>query len=64
MSNLSNLKFTALEISGNNYPSWAFDVKTHLEAMSLGETIIDGNKTYLQEKLKLWHSFAFIFMKT
>ncbi|XP_021977962.2 uncharacterized protein LOC110873347 [Helianthus annuus] len=52
MSNLSKFEFTALEISGNNYPSWAFDAKTHLEAMSLGETIIDGNKTSLQEKTK------------
>ncbi|XP_021986365.1 uncharacterized protein LOC110882725 [Helianthus annuus] len=52
MSNLSKLEFVALEISGNNYLSWTLDAKTHLEAKSLEETVIDGNKTSLQEKAK------------
>ncbi|XP_022019535.1 uncharacterized protein LOC110919571 [Helianthus annuus] len=52
MLNILKLEFVALEISGNNYLSWTLDAKTHLEAKSLGETIIDGNKTSFQEKAK------------
>ena len=42
------LEFSALDIFGNNYLSWILDAKIHLEAMNLGETIKEGNKTSLQ----------------
>ena len=54
MSNLTKLKFVALDILGNNFLSWILDTKIHLEAMNLDEIyvnvinpeniIMDGNK--------------------
>ena len=45
MSNLAKLEFVALDQSDTNYLSWILDVEIHLEAMTLGDTIKDGNKT-------------------
>ena len=44
MSNLTKLKFVALDISGKNYLSWILDAKIHLISMNLGETIKEGNE--------------------
>ena len=39
MSNITKLKFAALDISGKNYLSWILDAEIHLDAMNLGNTI-------------------------
>ena len=53
MSNLTKLKFVALDILGKNFLSWILDTKIHLEEMNLDEIhvvinpediIMDGNK--------------------
>ena len=44
MSNLTKLEFVTLDILGKNYISWILDVKIHLEAMTLAETIKDDNE--------------------
>ena len=41
MSNLTKLKFVALDILGNNSLSWIIDTKIHLEAMNLDEIYVD-----------------------
>ena len=41
MSNLTKLKFSALDILGNNFLSWILDTKIHLEAMNLDEIYVD-----------------------
>ena len=41
MSNLTNLKFVALDILGKNFLSWILDTKIHLEAMNLDEIYVD-----------------------
>ncbi|XP_021829922.1 uncharacterized protein LOC110770145 [Prunus avium] len=56
MSNLANLEFVALDISGKNYLSWINEV--HLEAMNLGETIKDGNEASSVDRAK-----AMIFLR-
>ncbi|XP_016732425.1 uncharacterized protein [Gossypium hirsutum] len=58
MSNLTKLKFVALDITGNNYLSWVLDVEIHLDAKGLGETIKEGNKESTQDKAK-----AMIFLR-
>ena len=40
MSNLTKLKFVALDILGNNSLSWILDTKIHLEAMNLVEIYV------------------------
>ena len=35
MSNLTKLKFNALDISSKNYQSWILDAKIQLDAMTL-----------------------------
>ena len=52
MSNLAKLEFVALDQSDTNYLSWILDAEIHLEAMTLGDTIKDGNKTSQQDKAK------------
>ena len=52
MSNLTKLKFVALDISDKNYLSWILDAETHLEAMNLGDTIKDGNQASSQNHAK------------
>ncbi|KAK9692095.1 hypothetical protein RND81_09G240300 [Saponaria officinalis] len=58
MSNLCKLEFLALDISGKNYISWVLDVEIHLNAASLGKTIIQGNEETLEN-----HSKALIFLR-
>ena len=41
MSNLTKLKFVALDILGNNSLSWILDTKIHLEVMNLDEIYVD-----------------------
>ena len=45
MANLTKLEFTALQSSGRNYLSWVLDAEIHLDAMGLGDTIKEENKT-------------------
>jgi len=47
MSNLTKLKFTALNIYENNFLSWILDVEIHLKAMNLRETIKEEKKHIL-----------------
>ncbi|XP_075092011.1 uncharacterized protein LOC142172133 [Nicotiana tabacum] len=53
MSNLSKLEFMALDISRNNYLLWVLDVKIHLDAKGLGDTIKEGNEVSSQDKAKV-----------
>jgi hypothetical protein len=58
MTNLAKLDFVALDITGNNYLSWIFDAKIHLDVMGLGDTIKDDNEASSQNKAK-----AMIFLR-
>jgi hypothetical protein len=58
MSNLTKLKFTALNIYENNFLSWILDVEIHLEAMNLRETIKEENNAFLHD-----HTKAMIFIR-
>ena len=46
MSNLAKLEFVALNISGNNYLSWILDAEIHLDAMGLGNIIMEVNTEF------------------
>lgn len=50
MANLTKLEFAGLDISGNNYISWALDAELHLEAKGLGHTITEGNNASNQDR--------------
>ncbi|XP_031120989.1 uncharacterized protein LOC116024238 [Ipomoea triloba] len=52
MSNLTNLEFVGLDISGKNYLSWVLDVEMHLNAKGLGETIKENNDVSIQDRVK------------
>ncbi|XP_074365610.1 uncharacterized protein LOC141706705 [Apium graveolens] len=52
MLNLTKLEFNALDVTRKNYLTWILDVEIHLSAMSLGDTIKEGNKTFEQDKAK------------
>ena len=52
MSNLTKLKFMALDISGKNYMSWILDAEIYLDTMNLGNTINEGNQASLQDRVK------------
>jgi gag-polypeptide of LTR copia-type/Zinc knuckle len=58
MSNLAKLEFVALNISGNNYLSWILDAEIHIDAMGLGNTIMEGNTESQQDRAK-----AMIFLR-
>ncbi|XP_059291194.1 uncharacterized protein LOC132044703 [Lycium ferocissimum] len=58
MANLTKLEFVALDISSKNYLSWVLDVKIHLDAIGLGDTIKEKNKASNQENAK-----AMIFLR-
>lgn len=58
MSNLTNLEFVALDISGKNYLSWILNAEIHIDAKGLGDIIKEGNKTSSQDKAK-----AMIFLR-
>ena len=49
MSNLTKLEINALDITGNNYMTWAVGAKMHLRGKRLLETI-DNSKTVSDEK--------------
>ena len=49
MSNLTNLEFVALDITGKNYLSRTLDAKIHLDATNLGDALKEGNQASLQE---------------
>ena len=49
MSNLTKLKINALDITGNNYMTWAVGAKMHLRGNGLLETI-ESSKTVSDEK--------------
>ncbi|XP_026428936.1 uncharacterized protein LOC113324868 [Papaver somniferum] len=50
MANLTKLEFAGLDISGNNYISWALDIELHLEAKGLRHTITEGNNASIQDR--------------
>ena len=52
MSNLAKLEFIALDTSGKNYLSWVLDTEIHPNEMNLGNTIKEGNDTFLQDHAK------------
>ena len=52
MSNITNLKFAALDILSMNYLSWILDAEIHLDAINLGNTIKGGNTASLQDRAK------------
>ena len=62
MSNLTKLKFVALDILGNNFLLWILDTKIPMEAMNLDEIyvdvinsediIMDGNRVSQKDHLK------------
>ncbi|KAL1214882.1 hypothetical protein V5N11_010208 [Cardamine amara subsp. amara] len=43
MSNIQNLEFAALTLSGDNYLQWALDIKITLKSKGLGECIVENN---------------------
>ncbi|XP_035843844.1 uncharacterized protein LOC118490362 [Helianthus annuus] len=53
MTNIAKLEFMALDIIGKNYLSWVLDAEIHLNANNLGETIKEGNKANIQDKVKV-----------
>jgi len=52
MTNLVNLEFMALDITGKNYLLWILDAEIHLDVIGLGDTIKDNNETSSQNKAK------------
>ena len=52
MANLAKLESVALDISKDNYLSWALDAKIHLSTKALAETIVEPNECSAQEKAK------------
>jgi ferritin len=58
MSNLTKLKFVALDISGKNYLSWILDAEIHLEVMNFRDIIKNGNQASPQN-----HAKAMIFIR-
>ena len=47
MSILAKFEFVVIDISSNNYLSWVLDVEIHLDAMTFGNTIKEGNDASL-----------------
>ena len=52
MSNFTKHEFVALDITGNNYPSWTLDAEIYLDAMNLRAVIKEGNQASLQDRTK------------
>ena len=50
MANLTKLDFAALNLSGNNYLPWVLDMEIHLDAMGLGDTIVEGNSASARDR--------------
>ena len=58
MTNLTKLEFTALDITGKNYLSWALDAEIHFIANDLENAILVGKEVSDQDKAK-----AMIFLR-
>ena len=58
MSNLSKLEFVTLDFSEKNYLSRVLDAEIHLTAKGICHSIIEGNTTSSQDKVK-----AMIFLR-
>ena len=58
MTNITKLKFAALDVSGKNYLSWILDVEIHLDPMNLGNIIKERNTASQQD-----HAKALIFIR-
>ena len=52
MANIASREFEFLHIAGNNYISWNFDVKLHLNARNLSKTIEANNNEPNDTKAK------------
>ncbi|XP_048447480.1 uncharacterized protein LOC103942170 [Pyrus x bretschneideri] len=52
MTNLANLDFVALDITGKNYLTWVMDAKIYLEARNLGDTIKEHTNASSQDRAK------------
>ncbi|XP_076931669.1 uncharacterized protein LOC143596897 [Bidens hawaiensis] len=52
MTNITKLKFPALNITGDNYMPWTAHVKRHLKSMGVLKTIMEGNNCEEQDKAK------------
>ena len=52
MTNITKLKFAALDIWDKNYLSWILDAEIHLDVMNLGNTIKEGNTASQQDRDK------------
>ena len=50
MAKLANLKFDALQVSGDNYMSWVIDAGLYLKSQGLYYTIDDGSQANEQDK--------------
>ncbi|XP_050160447.1 uncharacterized protein LOC126633997 [Malus sylvestris] len=53
MTNLTNLDFVVLDITGKNYLTWVVDVNIYLGAGNLGETIKEENIASSQDQAKV-----------
>lgn len=49
MTNFTSLSFVVFDISGDNYLSWAQDVKLHLNSKKLGDMINAKNTATAEE---------------
>ena len=52
MTNITKLKFAALDISDKNYLSWILDAEIHLDAMNFGNTIKERNTVSQHDRAK------------
>ena len=52
MTNLTKLKFVALEISSKNYLVWILDAEIHLDTMNLKNIIKEGNDIFTHDHAK------------
>lgn len=52
ISNLTKLEFVALNVFGNTYLSFIFNVKIHLDTMNFENTIKARNEASLQNRAK------------
>lgn len=53
LTNLTNFQFVALDISSKIYVLWILDIEIHLDVMSFGYIIKEGNTTSLQDPTKV-----------
>lgn len=54
IANLSKLEFFTLDISGKNYLAWKLDAQIHIDAMILGDTIVEKMRHHRKIALKLY----------